>query len=186
MTMTYFDPVSGRDLGLSGIGGALVIAHSLAIISAGITRPADTAAYTALDTVSTTTAGGTVIQFANIGRVNSASGFIKKARIATDQTTCIARFRLHLFSASPIAIADNAPFADLWAQRTSKMGAIDFAACATEGTGSTVASSLNTTVNLAFDCMPTDTNLYGLLETLDTFTPTSAQNFYIELTADQN
>jgi len=74
----------------------------------------------------------------------------------------------------------------LWANRASRIGTIDFTVMQTEGSGSTAANNQNMIVRLPFVAAAGDSNIYGLLETLSAFTPASAQNFYIELVADQN
>ena len=156
-------------------------------VAATFARPADTSAYAALDTISTSTSAPVVITFSNMARVNAGSGYITKARIMTDQKTNTARFRLHLFHTAPTLTNDNAAFPLLWADRANRVGKIDFGAMTTEdATNSTCAESLNEAVRLSFTCEAANTALYGILETLDAFTPASGQNFYISLTAEQN
>ena len=156
-------------------------------VAATFARPADTTAYAALDTVSTSTSAPVVITFSGMARVNAGSGYITKARIMTDQKTNSARFRLHLFHTAPTLTNDNAAFPLLWADRANRVGKIDFSPMTTEdATNSTCAESLNEAVRLSFTCESANTALYGILETLDAFTPASGQNFYISLTAEQN
>lgn len=160
--------------------------------SAEFTRPADTTAYTARDVVSNSTGASTLMQF-DIARVAGGSGYIAKARLITNNKAPTPRLRLWLYTIStPTVAADNAAFTLLWANRANRLGYIDFPALSTEDpTGSDSASSIATsgtafTIPLAFICAAGDTKLYGLLETLDAFTPTSGQQFYVELTADCN
>ena len=156
-------------------------------VAATFARPADTSAYAALDTVSTSTSAPVVITFSGMARINAGSGYITKARIMTDQKTNTARFRLHLFHTAPTLTNDNAAFPLLWADRANRVGKIDFGAMTTEdATNSTCAESLNEAVRLSFTCEAANTALYGILETLDAFTPASGQNFYISLTSEQN
>lgn len=155
--------------------------------AATFSRPADTSAYAALDTVSTSTSAPVVITFSGMARINAGSGYITKARIMTDQKTNSARYRLHLFHTAPTLTNDNVAFPLLWADRANRVGQIDFSPMTTEdATNSTCAESLNEAVRLSFTCEAANTALYGILETLDAFTPASAQNFYISLTAEQN
>lgn len=155
--------------------------------AATFARPADTTAYAALDTVSTSTSAPVVITFSSMARINAGSGYITKARIMTDQKTNTARYRLHLFHTAPTLTNDNAAFPLLWADRANRVGKIDFGAMTTEdATNSTCAESLNEAVRLSFTCEAANTALYGILETLDAFTPASGQNFYISLTSEQN
>lgn len=149
-------------------------------------RPNDANIYAALDAVSDSTTTPLVLSFLDVARANGGSGYITKARLVTTQTTCVARFRLHLFSTPPTPINDNAPYTLLWANYATRIGEIDFLPCNTEGAGSTAAKSLNSTIRLAFVCAADRRHLYGLLETLDAFTPAALQDFYVELTAEQN
>ena len=162
------------------------VGGSMALVAASFTRPADTTAYTAKDAVSNSTSAPTVLTFTNLARVNAGSGYIVKARLITNQSTCIARFRLHLFHTAPTAINDNAAYTLLYTNAAIRLGYIDFPACQTEGSGSDAANAQNDTVRLAFVCAAASRTIYGVLETIDAFTPASAQQFYIELTADDN
>lgn len=162
------------------VGGYMVT------VSATLTRPADTTAYTAKDAIANSTSAPTALTFSKLARLPGGSGYIVKARLITNQSTNTARFRLHLFNTSPTAINDNAAYTLLWANRAARLGTIDFVACQTEGSGSDAANSQNDTVRLPFVCAAADRNIYGLLEAIDAFTPASGQIFYIALTPDQN
>lgn len=175
--------LSELDISLSG---TLNVGGNMAAVSAAITRPSDTTAYTAKDAVSDSTSAPTVLTFANLARVNAGSGYIVKGRLMTNQSTNTARFRLHLFHTSPTAINDNSPYTLLWANRANRLGYLDFASCQTEGSGSDAASALNDTVRLPFVCASGSRAVYGLLEAIDAFTPASGQLFYVELTTDNN
>ncbi len=155
----------------------------LTAVSATFTRPADTTAYAALDVVGAAVTAN--ISFADAARVNAGSGYVAKARLMTDQSTNVARYRLHLYHTAPTAIADNAPMTLLWVNADKRVGYIDFAACKTEGTGSSAAGSINFTDHPAFVCAALSRNLFGILETLDAFTPATGQNYHVELTLEQ-
>jgi hypothetical protein len=173
----------------TGTGAGIVIGQvggSMAYVGVTLTRPADTTAYAAKDAVSNSTSAPTVLTFTDLARVNAGSGYIVKARLMTNQSTNTARFRLHLFHTAPTAINDNAAYTMLWANRANRIGYIDFAACSTEGSGSDAAFTQNDTVRLPFVCAAATRNVIAMLETLDVFTPASAQVFYLELTVDQN
>lgn len=144
----------------------------------------DVTPYTAKDVFDVAAGAGFV--FAGMARVNGGSGVIVKAQLATDQKTNTARWRLHLFNAAPTYIADNAPYLTLYAGIGSRVGTIDFDACATEDpTNSTMAISQKTGNILPFVCAA-DATLYGILELLDGFTPASAQKITVKLTAMRN
>lgn len=175
---------------------AVPVKGSIAVSSLTLTRPSDTNAYIAKDTVSNSTSAPTVLTFANIVGASGVSGYITKVRLLTNQSANVARFRLHLYRTAPTAINDNSPFTLLAANAAARIGTIDFPACQTEGSGSDAANSMFTigTLNNALTQSPqgalpfvsSSTSIFGILETLDAFTPTSAQTFFIELTADVN
>lgn len=137
------------------------------------TRPANTTAYAAEDVVS----DGSVITFT----FDDVGEWIVGATFMTSLATVTARHRLHLFRDVPTAIADNAPFTGpLFADRTKYVGAIDSNAFNAEGSGATAAYAANTDIRLPFDTSG-DRALFGILETLDAYTPASAQQFFIQL-----
>lgn len=161
------------------VGGRTVV------VSASFTRPANTTAYAAKDVVSNSTSSPVVITFSNVSRISGGSGYITKVRLMTDQSTNVAAFRLHLFNTSPTAINDNDPFTLLWANRSSRVGYVDFDNMTTEGTGSDSATTLNKDIRLAFSASGSR-DIFGILETNSVFTPASGQNFFIELTVELN
>jgi hypothetical protein len=151
-----------------------------------LTRPADTTAYTALDAISDSTSSPTVVfTFTNLSRTNGVGGYIVKALLLTDQKTCTSRFRLHLFDTAPTAINDNSPYLSLYANKATKLGTIDFFAVATEDpTNSTGASTQRDDIRLKYLPTGSSRTIYGLLETLDAFTPASGQKIYIKLSVE--
>jgi len=154
------------------------------VVAASFTRPANATPYASKDAVSDDTASPTVLTFTDIARVNAGTGYIVKARLMTDQATNVARFRLHLFNMAPTAINDNAAYTLLWANKEERIGYVDFDGCQTEGTGSDGANAMNDAVRLHFAAAAGARTLYGLLESLDAWTPASGQNFYVELSAE--
>ena len=156
-------------------------------VGANLTRPDNTTAYAEADVVSdsVTDPAPTVLTFTSICRAVGGSGTIDKVRIVTDQGANEASYRLHLYSASPTAIDDNAPFTILYAERASTLGYIDVGPLATEGAGSDAAHYTKTAAAFPFACSTT-ANLYGILETLSIFTPAAEQKFYVEITATLN
>jgi hypothetical protein len=164
------------------VGGNLV-----RVAASELTRPSNVTPYTALDAVSNSTTAPSLPTFTNAARVTAGSGYIVKARLMTDQKTCTARFRLHLFHTAPTAINDNSPYTLLYANVLNRLGWIDFDALGTEDpTNSTAAATQNIDVRLAFVCASASRDLYGMLETRDAFPPASGQEFTVELTIDQN
>lgn len=157
------------------------------LVSASFTRPADTTAYAAGDVVSNATSGNTILTFADVGDDLASSGYIVGAKLLTDQATCVAQFRLFLFSASTATLdVDNGPADFLWADRASYLGYIDFPALSTEAGTNTAAQAQDMALRHLFVCGSTVTAIYGYLVTKTAFTPASAQNFRVELSVAQN
>lgn len=151
------------------------------------TRPANTTAYTAKDVVSNATSSATIMSFTNLSRAKGKGGYIVRAKIETDQKTCVARFRLHLWDTSVTAKNDNDPFDFLNANASTRIGWIDFGACATEdATTSTGAVSVRDDLRLKYQTASGSRTIYGILETLDAFTPANGQSFRVDLWAENN
>ena len=187
-------PGGGVKMGLvdeipAGTKSIGAVSSNSVVSSATITRPENTTAYAAKDVISTTL--GAVIEFTGMARANGGFGSLVKSRVMTNQSTCIASLSLHLFNAAPTAIADNAQYTMLWANRDKRIGTIRFPALSTGGTGSDAAAAMRPSYDGAYSipdfryqCAANDTKLYGILVTEDVFTPASGQIFFIEHTAD--
>ena len=154
-----------------------------ASVPASFTRPNDTTAYTAGDTLGGPSA---ILTFAGLG-AGSAPGrnlLIASATLRIDVNAVPAgmgAFRLHLYTAVPDAIADNAAW-DLASagDRAKYQGFIDFAS--PTDLGSTLwsqADGVNHQVQLADGA----TALYGVLQTTGAFTPTALAVYTITLRA---
>lgn len=176
------DALPAGEAHIGTVGGTLVP------IGIEYTRAATVSPYLAGDVISDSEAATTLVVFTNIARVVGGSGYITKARLITNQSTCVAQIRLWLYTISnPASIpVDNAPFTLLYANAPNRIGYIDFPALTTEQSGSDSASAMDDKIRLAFACAAASRNLYGVLETKTAFTPANAQKFYIELSADQN
>jgi hypothetical protein len=149
-----------------------------------LTRPSNISAYVAKDTVNETVAS--YLTFANVVTTAGDGGYIMKARLVTNNVLTVAiRFKLHLYHTAPTPIADRTQFTLLYANRANRIGSITFPATSTEGTGSDSANTMDDAIRLAFTTVGA-TSLYGVLEAVDAFTPTSGQKFYVELTVDKN
>jgi hypothetical protein len=127
-----------------------------------------------------------VITFANVARIADGAGYITNVRLVKDEPTITnAFFRLWLYNVAPAAIADNAQFTLLYANRATRLGYVDLVAT-TEGTGSDSASAFATNVNLKFMCAGGGRNLFAVVEAKQAYTPVSGEKFFVELTVDQN
>ncbi len=158
----------------------------LKISEATLTRPADTTAYAANDAVSNSTSAPALIEFQNVLPVAGGDGLIVAARCMTNQSTFTGSLRLHLFKASsPTPINDNAAHTILWANRSVRIGYIDFNGFTTAGTGSDCAITLGTFAGSG-SALPVElgnglTSLWAMVETRGAFTPASGQSFFFAL-----
>lgn len=146
-------------------------------IVATIPRPSNATAYTALDVVgiadATTpaNAGSAVLDLSPPGGANKAL-YVESLRLSTDQATVPAgmtTLRLHLYDTIPTAILDNAPFVRSPADAANYLGYVDTGTMVADG-GSVV--NVASSVNLRIALKSTG-KLYGILQTIGAFTPTS-------------
>lgn len=170
--------------GSSAVGATVLAVGAQTATSATFTRPNDTTAYAAGDAVSDSTSAPTILTFAGAARAAGGSGLILSARhIKNSTNTANASFRLWLYRDTANAVADNAAFPLLWANRANRMGFIDFSH--TSGsTGSDSSSSLVTYVGLPFSAA--GTALYGQLTVTGAYTPGAQEQHFIELQIAQN
>ena len=166
---------------------ARMVFSILTEVSVTITRPADTTAYTAKDAVADSTSVPTILTFPDVAFANGRGGYIVSARIYTDQVTNVAQYKLHLFNQAPTPINDNAAMtAPLMTDNQTYQGAIIWPAAASED-GSVGAAFAQLTTDVEpisphmFQCATHSRDLYGMLETLDAFTPASGQTFRVTL-----
>jgi hypothetical protein len=137
-----------------------------------ITRPSNTTAYTAGDVVGDT-GGSAIITLPNIG---PSGGYVlfQSVRLLIGNTSVpagMAGFRLHLYTASPTAVADNAAFDLASGEVANYAGYIDLPT--PQDLGSTLftqADYCGTAVKLA----SASTSLFAELETRGAYTPASA------------
>lgn len=145
-----------------------------------VTRPADTTAYAALDVVGATAAA---IEFTNIGPANGHI-IITDADLRIDVSAVpsgMAAFRLHLYSATPgSALADNAAFDIPSGDRATYLGYIDMPVPV--DMGATLFSQPAPQVPKKVK-MGATTSLFGYLQTIAAYTPTSAAVKAIRLNA---
>jgi hypothetical protein len=144
-----------------------------------ITRPSNTTAYTAGDVVGDT--GGSAI--ISLSAAGPSAGFViiqSVSLVFSDSAvpSGMGAFRLHLYSASPTAIADNAPFDLLSGDRATYMGFIDLP------TPSDFGSTLYTQTDYPGRLIKlgaASTTLFAELETRGAFTPVSASTVAIRV-----
>lgn len=137
-----------------------------------ITRPSNTTAYTAGDVVGDT--GGSAIL--TLSSVGPSGGFVLIQSISlvfSDSTvpSGMGAFRIHLYSATPTAIADNAAFDLVSGERANYMGYIDMPT--PQDFGSTLYTQADYPGRLV-KLAAASTSLFAEIETRGAYTPVSA------------
>jgi hypothetical protein len=169
-------PIRLRDMGDGTF--AEVVAGAAYTSEVTITRPSNTTAYTAGDVIGVAdagtpaNAGSAIHELANIG---PAGGWIMITAAdlmvyVTGVPAGMTSFRLHLYSASPTAILDNAAWDLPAGDRAGYLGYIDLGSPADVGSTLYVqAEQINKQVKLAAG----STSLYAELVSNGGFTPAS-------------
>jgi hypothetical protein len=166
---------AGGDIGLqrrSDGSYASLVAGGAYRTTATITRPSNTTAYTAGDVVGDT-GGSAIITLPSIG---PSGGFVliqSLSLVLSDSTvpSGMGAFRVHLYSASPTAIADNAAFDLVSDERATYMGFIDLPA--PQDLGSTLYTQTDYPGRLV-KLAAASTSLFAEIETRGAYTPVSA------------
>jgi hypothetical protein len=173
---------AGGDIGLqrrSDGSYASLVAGGAYRTTATITRPSNTTAYTAGDVVGDT--GGSAI--ISLTAAGPAAGFLliqSVSLVFSDSTvpSGMGAFRLHLYSATPTAIADNAPFDLVSGERTNYMGYIDLPT--PQDFGSTLYTQVDYPGRL-IKLASASTSLFAELETRGAYTPASASTIAVRI-----
>ena len=166
---------AGGDIGLqrrSDGSYASLVAGGAYRSTATIARPSNTTAYTAGDVVGDT-GGSAIITLPSIG---PSGGFVliqSLSLVLSDSTvpSGMGAFRVHLYSVSPTAIADNAPFDLVSAERATYMGFVDLPA--PSDFGSTLYTQTDYPGRL-IKLAAASTSLFAEIETRGAYTPVSA------------
>ena len=173
---------AGGDIGLqrrSDGSYASLVAGGAYRTTATITRPSNTTAYTAGDVVGDT-GGSAIISLTSAG---PTAGFVIIQSISLVFSDSVvpagmSAFRLHLYSASPTAIADNAAFDLVSGERATYMGFIDLPTPA--DFGSTLYTQTDYPGRL-IKLGAASTTLFAELETRGAYTPVSASTVAIRV-----
>lgn len=198
------------DAELSSIAGASVKRQSVeavpprTLISAVLTRPADTAVYAAGDAIANSTTAPVVNTFASMARFNGGSGIIKSAMLldSGNQATKLSA-ELWLFrgaSPGPTPDNDNALFTPTDAELANLIGpgpivfdgpTAGWVFVGDAGAGAAgnviIAGRLGPSgagahvLDMPYICDPTLSSLYGLLVARNAYTPLSAEVFTLIL-----
>lgn len=168
------------DIGAINDGGTSLTVDGRAYRSVvTITRPSNTTAYTAGDVVGDTS-GSAILSLTAAG---ASGGYVilqSVSLVFSDASvpSGMGAFRLHLYSASPTAIADNAAFDLLSADRANYMGYVDIS------TPQDFGSSLYAQVDYPGRLIKlgtASTTLFAELETRGAYTPASASTVQVRI-----
>lgn len=144
--------------------------------SASQTRPSDTNAYAALDVIADSTSAPTVLTFANIAPAGGGKILIDRLTYEIDVAAIpsgMIGHRLHLYSTAPTAINDNAAYDLPAGDRAKYLGFIETPTPL--DLGSTLWSDTEAQgFPIRLQVTAASSTLYGILQTLGAFTPTSA------------
>jgi len=170
---------AGNPIPVSDNSSSLTVDGRAYRTTATITRPSNTTAYTAGDVVGDT-GGSAIISLTSAG---PTAGFVIIQSISlvfSDSTvpSGMGAFRVHLYSASPTAIADNAAFDLTSGERDTYMGFIDLP------TPADLGSSLYTQTDYPgrlIKLAAASTTLFAELETRGAYTPVSASTVSIRV-----
>lgn len=169
------------------------------LVSASVTRPADTTVYAAGDALTNSTSAPVVITLANSGRFNAGGGTIVAAWLldSANQATK-PDLELWIFNASPTPDNDNAVFTPSDSELATLVGIIEFRGVtksyvgdATAGAGGNVmipgtqAGTAVPALSIPFVCGAALTALYGLFVVRNGYTPVSAEIFTVILSVEQ-
>jgi len=171
--------VTGDSLTINDADGSLTVDGRAYRTTATITRPSNTTAYTAGDVVGDT--GGSAI--ISLTAAGPSAGFViiqSVSLVFSDSAvpSGMGAFRLHLYSASPTAIADNAVFDLVSGDRATYMGFVDLPTPVDFG------SSLYTQTDYPGRLIKlgtASTTLFVELETRAAYTPVSASTVAIRV-----
>jgi hypothetical protein len=170
------------------LAATVAVTASLGVAAAAeITRPANATPYTFGDAISDNATA--YMTLAGVTRVASSVGYISGIQLETDLRTSTQQVRVHLFSAAPTAIADNAPFTMLYANKAIALGFIDLPAFQSgPDNGSTSARTfLNDGLRFRIVSDASGSpSIYGLLEDRSASTPANTQKYYLSITMEKN
>jgi hypothetical protein len=171
--------IDGDSLSVSDSNGSLTVDGKAYRTTATITRPSNTTAYTAGDIVGDT--GGSAI--ISLTAAGPTAGFVLVQSISLVFSDSVVpsgmgAFRIHMYSASPTAMADNTPFDLASADRATYMGYIDLPA--PQDLGSTIYTQTDYPGRL-IKLAAASTTLFVEIETRGAYTPVSASTVSIRM-----
>lgn len=157
-----------------------------AIVSASVTRPANTTQYAAGDAVTDSTSAPTRITFASIARVNNGSGVIVAATLIDSVNAGTkGQFELWLFDTSVTPDNDNSAFTPTDAECETLIGVIPFNVWYVGDSGSNAVAPVQG-LSIPFKCTGGADDIFGLLVVRNAYTPASAEKFTVRLSVLQD
>ena len=170
---------AGNPIPVADAGGSLTVDGKAYRTTVTITRPSNATAYTAGDVVGDT--GGSAI--ISLTAAGPTAGFVIIQSISLVFSDSVVpsgmgAFRVHLYSASPTAIADNAAFDLVSGDRATYMGYIDLPAPL--DFGSTIYTQTDYPGRL-IKLAAASTTLFAELKTRGAYTPVSASTVAIRV-----
>jgi len=151
----------------------MAIQAGLKVPSAAITRPDNTTAYTANDVVSTTSTQN--ITFSDVSYIQGNHIMLMDATLRIDLTAVpsgMIGFKLYLYDSAPTAIADNAAYDWIAADKSKLLTYITFSVPEKVGSTGILWTELNG-INRRLKLASSSNTLYGVLQTLGGYTPAS-------------
>lgn len=148
------------------------IASNGFLSSVSQTRPNNTTAYTALDIIGESPATNMI--FSNVAKTKGANIIINRVELRVDVAAIpsgMGGFRLHLYNAAPTAIADNATYNLPSGDRAKYLGFIDIDTPI--DMGDTLYVDMKG-VNFQSKLAEESTSIYGILQTINGYTPTAS------------
>ena len=150
-------------------------------ITVAISRPENTTAYNAGDVIGIADAGTPANAGSAIHAFNGvpAKALIEGVTLRVDLsavTSGMTSFRLHLYKTSPTAVLDNAAFDLVASDRTAYVGYIDIP------TPTDLGATLFAQVDQVNKRVSAPGGvLYGVLQTVGAFTPTSSEDYALTI-----
>lgn len=149
-----------------------------AVVTATITRPDNSTPYDAYDVISTE--AGSILTFNNVTKISGSNVIVINGTLMINISsipTDMDSFRLHLYSSEPTAIADNEAFNLPSEDRANYLGFITISTPVDLGETVYIQTiNINKIIKLV-----NSSRLYGILQTVDAFTPSSGDVLTIGL-----
>jgi hypothetical protein len=147
---------------------------------ASFARPADTTAYTIGDLVANNTTAASVSPMEFAVKAVGGSGVIRRVRLfKDDETTTAAAFKLHLFTAAPVVTnGDNGALAVTTVENYLGYAVVDMSTGAM-ASATDLMKMVDTAIYFRFPDLAS--KLYGLIEALAAYTPSSGETFKVTL-----